>query len=150
MTLTEMTRARAEASSRTPSTPQPPDEPRTRAGRQLVADLMSPARRMGPWQVADGVNAIEAEARADLRARIEALRPEDYITEEPTGLYRDGFIAGRAAVLALLPGDTAPTCGVEVNLTEAAYGNLYEPCAKPKGHTGHHDPSQPVQTPEAE
>ncbi len=33
-------------------------------------------------------------------------------------------------------------CGFEINLTEAAYGNLYEPCRKPKGHTGSHAPRQ--------
>lgn len=36
-------------------------------------------------------------------------------------------------------------CGVEVALYAVAYGDLYEPCAKPRGHEGNHDPSeQPI------
>jgi Domain of unknown function (DUF4326) len=32
-------------------------------------------------------------------------------------------------------------CGESVALYGVAYGDLYEPCAKPKGHEGGHDPS---------
>ena len=32
-------------------------------------------------------------------------------------------------------------CGVEVALHGVAYADQYEPCAKPRGHDGGHDPS---------
>lgn len=32
-------------------------------------------------------------------------------------------------------------CGEPVALYGVAYGDLYDPCAKPKGHEGGHDPS---------
>jgi Domain of unknown function (DUF4326) len=32
-------------------------------------------------------------------------------------------------------------CGEDVTIFDTAYGSLYEPCAKPKGHDGGHDPS---------
>ena len=35
-------------------------------------------------------------------------------------------------------------CGEEVALYGVAYGDLYEPCAKPRGHGGEHDPSAPM------
>jgi len=35
-------------------------------------------------------------------------------------------------------------CGAEVALYGVPYGDLYEPCAKPRGHEGGHDPSVPA------
>ena len=36
------------------------------------------------------------------------------------------------------------TCGADVDLGWGEFGGPYDPCALPRGHAGHHDPSAPT------
>lgn len=43
-----------------------------------------------------------------------------------------------------VPTVTPERCGILVPLYEVAYGDLYDPCMRPKGHAGSHDPFDPA------
>jgi hypothetical protein len=53
------------------------------------------------------------------------------------------LLALAALLLAVLGSRSRPQrpCGEPVALFGVAYGEQYDPCVKPRGHSGYHDPS---------
>jgi hypothetical protein len=116
-----------------------------------------------PWSIGD-IRAVHPEVPIADRAAVVVrkyreelthwglLSDWDYFTSEATYARVSAAITASGArnmaeyaAVALRGRDLACwcplACGVSVALYGAPYGDLYEPCAKPRGHEGWHDPS---------
>lgn len=107
----------------------------------LIADLRA--------QVAAA--AEREKAMGDrIAAAIRNIMPDGYTTHEEQGYVR-GIEAALRVIAALASPDTE--CGEPVALYDVPYGEQYDPCVLPKGHSGGHSPviaasSEPSPSPE--
>ncbi len=141
-------------------------QPRTPSPEERIAFKRAELQSVRDLMCNHDVEAIRAEARADLRAAVEALHvvPSGHGfvgTPDPYEAFLHGVSQTRAAVLALLPGDTAPEpptswkydAKCEVTDADHEQGEACQPLF-PHSHRGdkikwaRHFPAQPVPTPE--
>ena len=96
-----------------------------------------------PMTAADAVEdyRIGWEAMTAAEASIGRMTPEEIRQTGVSGVQVDLFADIRGHDLACW---CPEACGEDVDLGWGEFGGPYDPCALPRGHAGHHDPSAPT------
>jgi hypothetical protein len=109
-------------------------------------------RRTKGWRAPEGAVYVGRPSRWGNFVRVGGLGADGqpYTAQQAVDLYRRAtrFWTENELPLAPLRGhDLAcwcpEACGEDVDLGWNEFGGPYDPCALPRGHSGHHDPSAP-------